>query len=165
MLEKMENDQKEREEKMKIERDGVNVEMKEGLLDDKEEVEAEADLDLEVEIEEGKEVDGSDKKNKNLTFVSSLTFANLIMEFTKTDKSEISAVQSDVVVGESNVPPPFSPLYNSPSSPSPSSTSLDAKGSAYGVELALLRREGVCVCMCVCVYVCVCVCVCMCVYV
>jgi hypothetical protein len=152
MLEKMENDQKEREEKMKIEMDGVNVEMKDDLLDDTEKIEAEtdSDLDLEVEIEEGKEVDGSDKKNedkknKNLTFVSSLTFANLIMEFTKTDKTEKNAVQSEVEIGESNVPPPFSPLYNSPSSPSPSSTSLDAKGSAYGVELALLRREGVCV--------------------
>ena len=163
MLDKMDSDQKEREEKMKIERAGVNVEMREDLLDDEEEVEAEADLNLEVEIEERKEVDGSDKKNedkknKNLTFVSSLSFANLIMEFTKTDKTEIDAVQSEVVSVESNVPPPFSPLYNSPSSPSPSSTSLDAKGSAYGVELALLRREGVRVCVCGCECGCVCVC-------
>ena len=153
----MENNQKERDEKSKLENQGENLELNENLSKNEGEVG--------VEIEGGNTVGdivttNEDKINiKNLTFVSSLTFANLIMEFTRTDKKEKSfeTEKPAKIVVDSSIPPPFSPLFNSPSSPSPSSTSLDAKGSAYGVELALLRREGTYMCMCMCTYMCTCV--------
>ena len=165
----MENNQKERDEKTKSENHGENLELNEDLS--KNEGEVEVELELEGDnIVGGIVTTNEDKKNiKNLTFVSSLTFANLIMEFTKTDKKEINTETEKTakLIIDSSIPPPFSPLFNSPSSPSPSSTSLDAKGSAYGVELALLRREGTFMCTYVCVrtYVraCICTCVCACV--
>lgn len=159
----MENDQKERDEKIKIENHGENIELDKDLNKDDGEVEVE----LEIEggnIVEGKEMINEDKKNiKSLTFVSSLTFANWIMEFTKTEKKEINTETEKTakLIIDGSIPPPFSPLFNSPSSPSPSSTSLDGKGSAYGVELALLRREGTFMCTYVCTYMCTCMCTCM----
>jgi hypothetical protein len=87
-----------------------------------------------------------EKDERKLTFVSSLTFADMILEFFHTEKKQPEGASSLTGRTGSTVssvqPPPFSPLFSSPSSPSPSSTSLDVKGSKYGVELALLRREG-----------------------
>jgi hypothetical protein len=96
---------------------------------------------------DGIERDGKiEKEEKKLTFVSSLTFADMILEFFHTEKKKTEgAISLNGLTGStvsSIQPPPFSPLFSSPSSPSPSSTSLDVKGSKYGVELALLRREG-----------------------
>ena len=165
LLDKMENNQKERDKIIKFENLSENSELNENL--NKDEGELKLKLEEEVEVEEGrggggggnivesKETINEDKKSiKNLTFVSSLTFANWIMEFTKTEKKEVSfeTGKTAKVIIDSSIPPPFSPLFNSPSSPSPSSTSLDAKGSAYGVELALLRREGTFMCMCICAH-------------
>ena len=100
--------------------------------------------------EEEKKSDVESKKDeKNLTFVSSLTFANMILElFDLSRRQETSNGNSVTSVNDISTsstpftPPPFSPLFSSPSSPSPSSTSLDVKGSTYAVELSLLRREG-----------------------
>ena len=96
---------------------------------------------------DGVEIDGKiEKEEKKLTFVSSLTFADMILEYFHTEKKQPEGESNLAGLTGSTVssiqPPPFSPLFSSPSSPSPSSTSLDVKGSKYGVELALLRREG-----------------------
>ena len=96
---------------------------------------------------DGVENDGKvEKEEKKLTFVSSLTFADMILEYFHTEKKQPEGESNLAGLTGSTVssiqPPPFSPLFSSPSSPSPSSTSLDVKGSKYGVELALLRREG-----------------------
>ena len=147
----MESDQKDREQKTETEKNSEDPEAVEVLLDDK----GSAEFKVEGRIVAVIETTNEDKKDcNNLTFVSSLTFANLIMEFAKTDKTEVVFEKLEKSIEGSVVPPPFSPFFNSPSSPSPSSTSLDAKGSAYGVELALLRREGMSMytqaCKCVC---------------
>lgn len=117
-------------------------------------VKGENEIENEV-VGESLPVDGIDadgkiekegKEEKKLTFVSSLTFADMILEFFHTEKKIPEGASSLTGLTGSTVssiqPPPFSPLFSSPSSPSPSSTSLDVKGSKYGVELALLRREG-----------------------
>jgi hypothetical protein len=83
-----------------------------------------------------------EKDEKKLTFVSSLTFADMIHTEKKQPEGASSLTGRTGSTVSSVQPPPFSPLFSSPSSPSPSSTSLDVKGSKYGVELALLRREG-----------------------
>ena len=77
---------------------------------------------------DGVEKDGKiEKEEKKLTFVSSLTFADMILEYFHTEKknpegeSNLAGLTGSTV--SSIQPPPFSPLFSSPSSPSPSSPS------------------------------------------
>ena len=154
----MESDQKERDgvKAIKIDSTGSgdlveSVEFSAALIDGEsitsdEATEGNSEKEEKSEIESKKE---EKKDEKNLTFVSSLTFANMILEhFDLSQREETkssSTSVSDVSTSSSSAPfnpPPFSPLFSSPSSPSPSSTSLDVKGSTYAVELSLLRREG-----------------------
>ena len=104
-------------------------------------------LDSEVEVEEGGEVivgsiiKSDDKKEKgeklstkDLTFVSSLTFAEMILKINdenKMDKRVDSVlVNSEDIKNDAAVPLFYNPL------------TLVVKGNVHNAELSLLRREG-----------------------
>ena len=107
-------------------------------------------LDSEVEVEEGEEVivgsviKSDDKKEKgeklstkDLTFVSSLTFAEMILKINdenKMDKrvegADSALVNSEDIKNDAAVPLFYNPL------------TLVVKGNVHNAELSLLRREG-----------------------
>ena len=108
------------------------------------------DSEVEVEVEEGEEIiansiiKSDDKKEKgeklstkDLTFVSSLTFAEMILKINnenKMDKRVEGAdpvlVNSDDTRNDAAVPLFYNPL------------TLVVKGNVHNAELSLLRREG-----------------------
>ena len=108
------------------------------------------DSEVEVEVEEGEEVivnsiiKSDDKKEKgeklstkDLTFVSSLTFAEMILKINdenkmdkRVDGADSVLVNSEDINNDAAVPLFYNPL------------TLVVKGNVHNAELSLLRREG-----------------------
>ena len=107
-------------------------------------------LDSEVEVEEGEEVivgsviKSDDKKEKgeklstkDLTFVSSLTFAEMILKINDENKMDkrVEGADSVLVNSEDIKNDAAVPLFYNP-------LTLVVKGNVHNAELSLLRREG-----------------------
>ena len=107
-------------------------------------------LDSEVEVEEGGEVivssiiKADDKKEKgeklstkDLTFVSSLTFAEMILKINDENKMDkrVEGADSVLVNSEDIKNDAAVPLFYNP-------LTLVVKGNVHNAELSLLRREG-----------------------
>ena len=107
-------------------------------------------LDSEVEVEEGGEVivgsiiKSDDKKEKgeklstkDLTFVSSLTFAEMILKINDENKMDkrVEGADSVLVNSEDIKNDAAVPLFYNP-------LTLVVKGNVHNAELSLLRREG-----------------------
>ena len=105
------------------------------------------DSEVEVEVEEGEEIiansiiKSDDKKEKgeklstkDLTFVSSLTFAEMILKINDENKMD-KRVDSVLVNSEDTKNDAAVPLFYNP-------LTLVVKGNVHNAELSLLRREG-----------------------
>ena len=129
LLEKMESEQKQRE----------------AIAGDEK-----LDSVVEVEVEEGEEVivnsiiKSDDKKEKgeklstkDLTFVSSLTFAEMILKINDENKMDkrVEGADSVLVNSEDIKNDAAVPLFYNP-------LTLVVKGNVHNAELSLLRREG-----------------------
>ena len=108
------------------------------------------DSEVEVEVEEGEEVivgsiiKSDDKKEKgeklstkDLTFVSSLTFAEMILKINDENKMDkrVEGADSALVNREDIKNDAAVPLFYNP-------LTLVVKGNVHNAELSLLRREG-----------------------
>ena len=108
------------------------------------------DSEVEVEVEEGEEIiansiiKSDDKKEKgeklstkDLTFVSSLTFAEMILKINDENKMDkrVEGADSVLVNSEDTKKDAAVPLFYNP-------LTLVVKGNVHNAELSLLRREG-----------------------
>ena len=108
------------------------------------------DSEVEVEVEEGEEIiansiiKSDDKKEKgeklstkDLTFVSSLTFAEMILKINDENKMDkrVEGADSVLVNSEDIQNDAAVPLFYNP-------LTLVVKGNVHNAELSLLRREG-----------------------